>query len=105
MNNNPYINEYGTKYWKNDKGKLHRIDGPAIEYADGDKKWFVNDKQHRIDGPAIEYSDGSKSWLINGKLHRIDGPAYQWDDGSKVWWINNRNISSISNLLSCLQNE
>ena len=43
-----------NKYWENDKGQLHRIDGPAVEYADGSKSWYINGKFHRIDGPAIE---------------------------------------------------
>ena len=30
-------------------GKLHRLDGPAIECADGDKEWWVDDKWHRLD--------------------------------------------------------
>ena len=38
------IDEYGTKSWYL-KGKLHREDGPAIEYADGDKSWYLNDKE------------------------------------------------------------
>ncbi len=31
----------GTKYWHLN-GKLHREDGPAIEWADGDKDWYLN---------------------------------------------------------------
>ena len=26
-------------------GKLHREDGPAIEYADGNKFWYLNDEE------------------------------------------------------------
>ena len=55
------------KIYQNDKGQLHRLDGAAIEYADGNKVWYLNDKRHRIDGAAIEYADGNKSWYINGK--------------------------------------
>jgi len=33
--NNPEIDEYGTKRWRNIKGRLHRTDGPAVEQADG----------------------------------------------------------------------
>ena len=29
--------------------------------------WFQNDKLHRNDGPAVEYASGSKEWYINGK--------------------------------------
>lgn len=48
-------------------GKLHREDGPATEFANGDKEWYINGKLHREDGPAIEYNNGDKSWYINGK--------------------------------------
>ncbi len=48
-------------------GKLHRVDGPAIEWADGYKAWYLNGNLHREDGPAIECADGSKCWYLNGK--------------------------------------
>jgi hypothetical protein len=69
------IDENGDKYWRNKKGKLHRIDGPAIELTNGTKYWYQNGVLHRIDGPAVEYGNGNKAWWQNGKLHRIDGPA------------------------------
>jgi hypothetical protein len=34
------VNEYGTFWWLNDK--LHREDGPAVEYPDGTKEWWLN---------------------------------------------------------------
>jgi hypothetical protein len=58
--------EFGNKFWYLN-GELHRVDGPAIEFADGTKHWYLNDKRHRVDGPAIEYADGSKLWYLNGK--------------------------------------
>ena len=54
------------KEYRNDKGQLHRTDGPAIEWNNGGKSWHLNGKRHREDGPAIEYSDGNKSWYLNG---------------------------------------
>jgi len=37
---------YGNKYWRNSKGKLHRTDGPAIEYLlNGSKRWYVDGKK------------------------------------------------------------
>lgn len=45
----------GTKYYRNNE-KLHRTDGPAIEYANGDKCWFVNGMCHNTEGPAVEYT-------------------------------------------------
>lgn len=66
----------GVFYYKDKKYTiLHRDDGPAIEWSNGTKYWFINNKCHREDGPAVEYPNGSKKWLLNGKLHREDGPA------------------------------
>ena len=73
--------------WFNEKGQLHRLDGPAREWADGNKEWFVEGKLHRLDGPAAEYADGSKYWYVEGKLHRLDGPACEWADGDKSWYV------------------
>jgi hypothetical protein len=75
----------GTKEWYRD-GKLHRDDGPAIEYADGSKEWWHDDKLDRDDGPAIEQPNSIKKWYRNGNLHRDDGPAVENSDGSKEWW-------------------
>jgi hypothetical protein len=88
-NNKPIckIDEEGTKRWYLN-GKLHREDGPAIEYANGAKEWWLNGKLHREDGPAVEYADGTKMWYINGKLHREDGPAIEYNDSGKEWYLN-----------------
>jgi hypothetical protein len=51
------------------------------------KRWHQEGKLHRIDGPAIEWQNGSKEWWIEGKRHRIDGPAVEWQCGKKEWWI------------------
>ena len=58
---------YGNIYYYNDLNQLHREDGPAVEYADGDKFWFLNGQRHREDGPAIEYAYGEKYWYFRGK--------------------------------------
>jgi hypothetical protein len=79
--------EYGNKCWYNDNGELHRIDGPAVEWGNGNRYWYFNNKLHRTNGPAIEWSDGGKSWCVNGMIHRIDGPAVESFDGYKEWWI------------------
>jgi hypothetical protein len=48
----------------------------------------LNDQRHREDGPAIEWANGDKSWYLNGQCHREDGPAIEWSDGDKEWWLN-----------------
>jgi len=79
----------GNRY-RNDQFQLHRLDGPAIETANGSKQWYQNGKSHRLDGPAIEDADGTKAWWQNDKLHRLDGPAIEWADGAKSWWQNDK---------------
>ena len=36
------IDKWGNKRWLLPNGDLHREDGPAIEFYDGDKVWFLN---------------------------------------------------------------
>jgi len=31
----------------------------------GTRDWFLNGQRHREDGPAIEYADGSRAWYLN----------------------------------------
>jgi hypothetical protein len=89
------INENGDKFYHSDREMeiLHREDGPAIEYADGSKAWWLNGNRHREDGPAIEDANGFKAWWLNGKRHREDGPAIEWHDGSKAWYLNDESVS------------
>jgi len=61
------VDQYGTVSYVNSKGQYHRLDGPACEWVNGDKVWWVNDKIHRLDGPAIVYSNGYNEWWINHK--------------------------------------
>jgi len=82
----------GTKTWWVD-GKRHRLDGPAFEGTDGYKEWYVDGKCHRLDGPALEYSDGSKFWYVDDIRHRLDGPAIIWDNGDKEWYVDGERLT------------
>ncbi len=33
------------------------------------KVWYVNGKKHRDDGPAVEYPNGHKFWWLDGKSY------------------------------------
>jgi hypothetical protein len=59
-------------------------------YLDGSILYNLDYKKvlHRIDGPAIEWYDGTKEWFINGIRHREDGPAFEWANGIREWWLN-----------------
>lgn len=56
---------------------VEKITESGVEYdvamwVDGRKEWSLNGKLHRLDGPAMEWADGSKEWFLNGKRHRLD---------------------------------
>jgi hypothetical protein len=63
------VDEDGSIRYKNSKGEYHRTDGPAIEYANGTKIWYINDKLHREDGPAIVFFDGTEWYYLNQKRY------------------------------------
>jgi len=86
------VNQYGNKYWYQN-GKRHRLDGPAVEYADGSKSWYQNGKSHREDGPAIEEANDDKYWYQNDELHRLDGPAIEDANGYKAWYIEGKELT------------
>jgi len=86
------VRDNGDKHWYLD-GKLHREDGPAVDYINGNKSWYRNGRHHREDGPAIEYVSGTKSWYRNGKFHREDGPAIEYFDGFKSWYIDDKQLT------------
>ena len=109
----PQPGPWGTE-WRTVDGKLHRDGGlPAVEWANGDKEWWVRGQLHRecglpavedADGtkiwyeyytlhrdsglPAIEHANGYKEWRVRGQQHRDGGlPAVERADGSKEWWF------------------
>jgi len=39
------------------------------EFPNGDKYWHKEGRYHREDGPAVEFSDKSKLWYLEGKSY------------------------------------
>ena len=76
----PHKDRHGHIWWKLSNGKLHREDGPAVEYADGGESWYRFDVPHRTDGYAIiDVADDVKSFYILGK--RYDD-VYEWAEAA-----------------------
>jgi len=73
---------------------LHREDGPAVIWDNGDKEWYKEGKLHRVKGPAIKRKNYSKEWYVNGKRHRLDGPAYIMNNGYTIWYVNGEKLSA-----------
>ena len=44
------------------KNKYYYKDGSVLD------KLMMDKELHRVDGPAIEYANGSKIWFVDGKL-------------------------------------
>ena len=49
--------------------KIIKIDDNSYieEYTDGTKEWYQNDLLHRLDGPAIEWCNGNKCWYYENQ--------------------------------------
>ena len=63
--------EKGYEYigWMIDamKGADVKVSKPEVVVgANGSKSWYLKDKLHREDGPAVEWADGHKKWYLNG---------------------------------------
>jgi len=54
--------------WYNKSNQLHRENGPAIEWANGDKSYYINGELHRENGAALEWADGDKAYYINDQF-------------------------------------
>jgi hypothetical protein len=70
-------------------GRLHRDDGPAVIYSDGDFNYYRFGRLHREDGHAC-FINGNKHYYINGKIHREDGPATIYHNGCMRYYVNDR---------------
>jgi hypothetical protein len=62
-----HIDHFGTKHWCLN-GEPHRLDGPAVEYKDGDNYWYKYGLKHRIGGPAVTLGNMKMWYLYNTKL-------------------------------------
>ena len=58
--------EHGTVSFFNNAGAVHRTDGPAVIYSDGNALWYQNGLLHRTDGPAVMLSSGIGHWFLSG---------------------------------------
>jgi hypothetical protein len=90
---NPEIDVEGNKWWYEADDKLHRDDGPAVEYADGDEEWWQHGELHRDDGPAVVNSSYYTAWVQHDELHRDDGPAVIYTNGDQEWYLNGKKLS------------
>jgi len=96
MNPTKIIHGDRTEYKVNNK--LHREDGPAVVFKNGDICYYYQGELHRDDGPAIKREsyrlstgghvtkDRVKLFYNHGMLHREDGPAVMYANGDKCYY-------------------
>lgn len=64
------VSEDNTIVYINANGKLHRSNGPAVIYANGDKSWYKDGELNRSNGPALIYTDPCgevhQAWFKDG---------------------------------------
>ena len=64
------IDDNGDKCWYRN-GKLHHEDGPAVEWADGTRFWY-------LDGKSLTKSEFmARNKSCDGKFVTIDGKQYR----------------------------
>jgi hypothetical protein len=51
-------------------------------------EYYVNGALHRVNGPARTWDDGDYMWCLNGKSHRYYGPQ----NLNTAWWIHHERI-------------
>lgn len=58
-------------------GAMHRDDGgPALVYYGSLAEWWVHGRRHRLEGPALVFADGTTCWFVAGtQLAPIHGRA------------------------------
>ena len=66
VKNGRYVEEDKQRVcWYKD-GLLHRLDGPAVEYTNGGKEWFINGVQYT----EQEFNQWLEKKHLNEKLHQ-----------------------------------
>lgn len=86
----PFImmDEEKTVWYKSEEDRIiHRMDGPAVEWADGTIEYWEEGEYHRVGDPAIIESNGTQEYYCRGILHRADGPAIIRANGTLEYWF------------------
>ena len=79
---------------------MHRLDGSAVEYANGTKHWYIegkeyteeeyNNKMQELSKIEVKKLENKTEYYYKGELHRDDGPAIELKNGDKFWYQNGK---------------
>ena len=66
----------------------YNLTEPVCEQLhDGTVVWHVRGRLHRVNSPALVFPNGAYQWWHSGFLHRDYGPAVGYYDGRVDWWL------------------
>ena len=83
--NEAWINQTVEQHEQFNLAVLNRLDGPSIEYTDGEKVWYKDGKLHRLDGPAVDRVIGPREWHIAGMWMPADADEIEtWIDENEI---------------------
>ena len=75
-----------------DNGEHYKTkDGYRFEDVDGNILWYRNWVLHRLDGPAVEFANGSKSWWVNGEQMMSEGQFNR----RRAWMVKNNLLNEL----------
>lgn len=63
-----------------------KLPNGKMECSWGGTIWFKDKKVHRDNGPAMEFPDGSWTYYSNGRASREDGPAHFCAIAKSIDW-------------------
>jgi len=66
------------------------IEYEVYVYPDGQRTFYIDDVMHRLDGPAIEFPNGDKSYLLDG--HIVYNNV---EDNTSIWKMTDKMKLSI----------
>ena len=67
------------------------IDPIRFRYDEPIRYWDSNSKLHRSNGPAVDFNDGDWVWRLHGKQHRYYGPSDRFSK-KYYWFVHGRYI-------------
>lgn len=57
-------------YWLSvHSGTIHKENGPALIYPNGDRVWYKHGMYHNEYGPAVVFASGKKEYWLEDKIY------------------------------------
>jgi hypothetical protein len=96
----------GSREWRDEQGRRHRVDGPAVIWSDGTQEWWREGRLHRDGDPAIVYPDHRPpEYYLRGERVRDDWGKVPTEHWRMAWMSQTNNQEERRLLLQVLGTE